>query len=289
MSQSPPSNALFVRHEPNRLQILRSESQMPILIQHAGADRRPYIHPIIAPDGLGCLTQNEPWHHLWQHGLYTGLHGVNGVDFWTEGLSGGGLEHDGTFHPKPLVQVKVAGNTVSWVVETDWRSPVKKIILTEYQTWRFQDLGTSYRIDLGWKLKARENIYFDACPYGGLFLRMPWHPGSGATALDSKGRLRAESEGKRSRWVAASMPLPQREGEAGIAILDHPKNPAHPTPWRVDDNYGISPSRCIAGDWSLGEGEESLEYYRLVVFCGAINPSFIETEWNLFSLSNREV
>jgi hypothetical protein len=283
------TSKLFVRHEPHRLQIVRSEKSSPILIQHAAPDNRPYIHPIIAPDGKGCLTENQPWHHFWQHGLYTGLHGVNGVDFWCEGIGGGGLEHDGTFHPRPLAAARVAGNTASWQVETDWRSPAGEDILTECQTWRFEDVGMTYRLDLQWELKAKCDIRFDQCPYGGLFLRLPWHPRIGATALDSEGRGQAESEGKRSRWAAVSLPLPGREDNAGIAILEHPGNPVYPSPWRVDGNYGISPSRCILGEWRLGKGETSLEYYRLFVFCGGIDSSAIEKEWSIFSQNKRGI
>lgn len=287
MSHEP--NRLSVRHEPHRLQIVRSEKNSPLLVQHAAPNNRPYIHPIIAPDGKGCLTENQPWHHLWQHGLYTGLHGVNGVDFWEEGLGGGGLAHDGTFHPKPLAAARVDGNTVSWLVETDWRSPTGEAILTECQTWRLEDCGMTYRIDFQWELKAHCAIRFDQCEYGGLFLRLPWHPRIGATALDSEGRGQAEAEGKRSRWVAVSMPLPRRENEAGIAILEHPENPVYPTPWRVDGNYGISPSRCITGEWRLGQGETSLEYYRLFVFCGGIQAPTIENEWQTFAKTKRRI
>ena len=62
------------------------------------------------------------------------------------------------------------------------------------------------------------------------------------------------------------MPIPEREtGVAGIALLDHPANPGYPSPWRVDDNYGIAPSRCITGEWSLAGGESTVSF--LPRFC----------------------
>src|SRR5947209_1378533 len=45
---------------------------------------RPYVHPLWAPGGGPCLTQDRPTDHPWQHGIFVGLHGVNGVDFWVE-------------------------------------------------------------------------------------------------------------------------------------------------------------------------------------------------------------
>ncbi|NRA38770.1 MAG: PmoA family protein, partial [Planctomycetes bacterium] len=53
-----------------------------LLEQRCEAGRRPYIHPLFPLDGHGVLTEDSPDHHTWQHGLYTGLHGVNGSDFW---------------------------------------------------------------------------------------------------------------------------------------------------------------------------------------------------------------
>ena len=54
----------------DRVEIFRSGEKDPILVQQAKADTRAYIHPIVAPDGNGILTEDTPSHHPWQHGLY---------------------------------------------------------------------------------------------------------------------------------------------------------------------------------------------------------------------------
>jgi len=276
-------NKLFSRYETDRIQILRDDRNCPLLIQHAPAGNRPYIHPVVAPDGKGCLTENQPWHHLWQHGIYTGLHGVNGVDFWTEGISGSGLAHDGKFCPRPLMPPELSGNSASWFVDTEWRTPdAAEALLVERQSWRFEDLGSAYRLDLDWELQALTDIHFAKCDYGGLFIRMPWRPGIGAVALGSEGGSVAV-DGKRGRWLAVAMPLPGRDDHAGIAAFDHPSNNMHPVAWRLDGNFGFSPSRCILGDWSLGGGDTMLERYRLFIFCGTVNKEIIEKEWAVFA------
>ena len=48
------------RMSDNRLVIRRAGAAKPLLIQHARADFRPYIHPIMAPDGNGVLTEASP-------------------------------------------------------------------------------------------------------------------------------------------------------------------------------------------------------------------------------------
>ena len=71
---------------------------------------------------------------------------------------------------------------------------------------------------------------------------------------------------------------------AGVAILDHPGNPEHPAPWRVDSQLGIAPSRCIAGDWRLAAGGSSRNRYRLLSFTGAPDSTAIESVWRNFAL-----
>ena len=41
----------------DRIHVFRGESDSPILTQTAKPDFRPYIHPIVAPDGKRVLTQ----------------------------------------------------------------------------------------------------------------------------------------------------------------------------------------------------------------------------------------
>lgn len=69
------------------ISIFRSDSNEPILTQHAREDVRPYIHPIVAPDGKGSLTEYRPKHHLHQTGLYCGLKLVNGRDYFMNFVS----------------------------------------------------------------------------------------------------------------------------------------------------------------------------------------------------------
>jgi len=275
---------LSAEHSPESLALYRSGLTSALVTQRAAPDHRPYIHPILAPDGVGELTENEPGHHLWQHGLYTGLNDVNGVGFWTEGLNNS-KERDGTFHPQPLAPPLVAGSQADWDVVTAWHSPDGKPMLTETQKWLLEDRGDTLALDLEWELRAVTDLRFGKYSYGGLFLRMPWRAATGADLLSSEGAVSPDdAEGKRARWIALAMPIPGRaSGAAGIAILDHPSNPEHPAPWRVDDNYGIVPSRCIAGEWRLSRGEATLNRYRVFVYVGGISQETVEAEWRQFA------
>lgn len=272
----------------HQLALARAASAPPLLVQHARPNHRPYIHPILAPDGGGCLTEDVPPHHPWQHGLYVGLNDVNGVGFWTEGLRGS--PHDGTFHPHPLTAPQVEAEQLSWSVVTDWRTPAGALLLTEQQRWSLVDGGDHYRMTLAWTLQAAIDLTFGRYDYGGLFLRMPYRSDRGGEVINSEGLRNSAAEGQCARWVAVSMPLADRAEEwAGVAIFDHSANRLFPTPWRVDNQLGICPSPCIAGAWHLAQGTQATWRYGLFVFCGRTDPTQVETAWaNFCQLTTRE-
>ena len=268
---------------PDRVEIFRSEQKAPILVQHSKADTRAYIHPIVAPDGNGILTEDTPSHHPWQHGLYVGLNEVNGVGFWTEGLQKRRKDQDGTFHPEPISNTDVHNNTATWTVTSEWRDPNGAPMLTETQAWTFTNQGDTYDIDIIWSLTASIDLTFGEYAYGGLFLRMPYKKDLGGEAINSEGQINRDAEGQRGQWVSVSIPIEGRTDWAGIAMMDHPTNPEHPNPWRVDGQLGIVPSRCIAGPWTLAQGETTASKYRLFVFCGRTDISRIKENWANFS------
>lgn len=168
---------------------------------------------------------------------------------------------------------------------TDWNAPGGSPLLIETQAWQFADNGESITLDVFWTLRATQDLRFGEHSYGGLFLRMPWRKETGGDVLTSEGHNTASTaEGQRARWIALSMRIPTRDkGPVGVAFFDHPKNPEYPNPWRVDDNLGIVPSRCIAGEWQLPQGDVSTNRYRLVAFIGAMDRAAIEAEGRKFT------
>ncbi|MEF2243702.1 MULTISPECIES: PmoA family protein [unclassified Paenibacillus] len=263
------------------IRIFRGQELTPILEQHAPMNERPYIHPIVAPDGKGILTENAPPHHPWQHGVYTGLNDVNGIGFWAEGIHND--PKDGSFRPFPLTQATAEANRVMWKVEADWLDPSGAVMLKETQNWVLKDHGNTYFLDMEWSLHAATDLTFGQYPYGGLFLRMPFRDETGGQAINSEGQLNGKAEGQRARWVSVSMPIEGRDDQAGIAYMDHPTNTDHPVPWRVDYQMGISPSRCIAGEWKLAKDKIETARYRVFVFCGATDVEVISRSWDAFA------
>ena len=74
-SNSPLLTA-SISDEGNSIKIYRNGLDKPILTQNAGTNFRPYIHPIISPDGNSNITEYSPSHHKHQTGLYWGFKGI---------------------------------------------------------------------------------------------------------------------------------------------------------------------------------------------------------------------
>jgi hypothetical protein len=252
-----------------------------LLIQNARPGQRPYIHPLIAPDGDGTLSEDAPPHHAWQHGLYTGLNDVNGFGFWTEGKYPPHTA-DGTFHPAPLTPAAVHGDTIRWSLSCRWEDPQGKPLLTERQHWRLRAGAeeTIHRLDLLWSITAAIDLHLGRYDYGGLFLRMPCLSTTPVMLLNSEGATaRADADAHRARWVALAMPLADRAAPspAGCALMDHPANDEYPAPWRVDGDYGIGPARCAAGAWDLPAGATANFRHRVVLFTGPPEARLLDT------------
>jgi hypothetical protein len=281
LSDAP--RTLRIESTAERIAVFREGSTEPLLVQNAEADHRPFIHPILVPNGSGSVTENAPGHHPWQHGLYIGLNDVNGTGFWAEGLQASRAEQDGTFHPQIVGVPSVDGSGATWTILTEYRDERGDTLLHETQEWALADFGDRYELDLVWTLKADVPLTFGEYEYGGLFLRMPFRRETGGSAFNSEGQTGAETEGQRATWVASQMPIEGNESDVLVAVLDHPSNLEHPVPWRVDNELGISPSACIAGPWTLATGEERVFRHGVVIFGSPVEASVIEEAFSSFS------
>jgi len=248
-----------------------------LLTQHVKTNIRPYIHPIIAPDGTGELTEFSPDHHKHQTGLYWGLKKVNGRDYF--------MNWKGDYWRKISARViKQRGATVQWLSTYDLLDEGGKAILTETQTWSMQEIDGKFLLDLEWTGNAKENISIGKFYVGGLFLRMPWRKETGGTVINSNGQKNSEAELQPANWNDIGVPIEGRSDEGHIAILEHPSNAGFPNAWRVDNELGVGPSRQISGDWSIPKGKSETIRYRLIVYTGEFNPDLIARLWKEYTL-----
>lgn len=247
-----------------------------LLTEHVHPSVRPYIHPIIAPDGNGTLTEFSPAHHKHQTGLYWGLKKVNGRDYfmnWREDY----------WRKVSANVINKSGATVKWQSTYDLLDEDGNAILTETQTWSMKEVNGRYLIDLEWRGVAKKDITMGKFYVGGLFLRMPWREGIDGKVINSEGKENGEAEGQRAKWTDIGLPVEGRRDKAHVAIFEHPKNAGFPNAWRVDNELGVGPSRQILGDWSIQNGKAEVIRYRLVVYTGEFDNTTITRLWKDYS------
>lgn len=257
--------------------VYSDKGKEPILTQVAKINERPYLHPIIAPDGKGILTEYRPPHHLHQTGIYWGLKLVNGRDYfmnWNEdywrGISANIIEEK--------------GKEVKWQTVYDMIDENGDVIMVETQNWSMQEYDGKYILDLEWKGEAKADVTMGKFYVGGLFIRMPWIKGTIGEIVNSAGQRNMEVEAQRAIWSDVGIKVDGRDDLAHIAIFDHPDNKSFPTPWRVDSQLGLGPSAQILGDWSLNKGESEVFRYRLLIYTGVLNNEEMTNAWKDFIL-----
>lgn len=258
------------------ISVFRKGGKEAILTQVMKKNNRPYIHPLIAPDGKGVLTQYRPSHHLHQTGIYWGLKLVNGRDFF--------MKWDSNYYRRVSANVIVKkGPKVRWKVVYDLLDEKGNACLTETHNWTLQERNGQYLLDLEWSGEAKTDITFGKFYVGGLFIRMPWFKGTVGEIINAVGQRNSnEAEAQRAIWADVGMQIQGRDDMGHIAIFDYPGNKDFPTPWRVDTQLGLGPSRQILGDWKLGKGETEVIRYRLVVYTGSLTSDQITREWMQF-------
>ena len=254
----------------------REASPEAILTQVAGPATRPYLHPIVAPDGKGDLTEFSPGHHKHQTGLYWGFTRVNKRDYFHN------LQSD--YWKRNYSKVLIAsGQSVSWQTSYDLLGDQGQTVLTQTQTWTMTSSNHEHVLDLTWEGTGKSDVTIGKYKYGGLFLRMPWHRGkTKGEVVNSALQKNSQAEGKRAVWVDVGMDIEDRDDWGHITIFDHPENSDFPQPWRVDGQLGIGPCRAILGEWKIPKGQTETIRHRFLVHTGKLDPKALTKKWEAY-------
>ena len=256
--------------------ITRQDEGSPILTQHAATDHRPYLHPIVPPDGKGSFTEYSPGHHKHQTGIYWGFTRLNGRDYFHH--------PEGEYWRMVSSRVLAAnGPRVAWQTVYDLLDESGEAVLRETMTWAMQERDSMYVVDLEWRGDAFVDVTVGEYDYGGLFIRMPWEEGIQGRVINAARQQNALAEGKRAMWVDVGMQVKGRDDFAHIALFDHPENSGYPQPWRVDGQLGVGPVRARLGDWTIDQGNTEIIKHRLVFYTGSKSDIEITDAWRQYT------
>ncbi len=285
--------------ETGSIAVYREGEKEPIVTQNAGAEHRPFLHPIAAPDGKGFATEYSPGHHPHQTGLYWGFTRVNGEPMDKDTLRQWFYRRD---KPEDIARavgrdyfhnpgadywrrqsasvVTESGSEVKWQTVYGMLDKGGKAFMTETQNWTMRAEEDRFILDLKWAGEAHTDVSINEMSYGGMFLRMPWHKDITGEAVNAARQRNAQAEGQRAMWVDVGMQVEGRDDLLHVAIFDHPMNAGFPQTWRVDGQLGVGPTRARMGDWHIPEGATEVIRHRLIVYTGDLNDLELTEDWH---------
>jgi putative heme-binding domain-containing protein len=278
--KTKPRTQLRLEREPAKLVVQSrapdSVEWVPLVTYVMEAGGRPYMHPLKDASGKIILTEDKPADHVWQHGIFTGFHRVNGFNYWKE--------DEGKQRFVKLLGSNESPDQVSWKALVELVAPDGGVVLEEEEsiTVHAPESNEAYRIDFSFSLRAKEKpVNFGKFFVGGLSVRMPWDKGNARqTHLNSNGLRNRACEQQRAAWCNVERPFGDQI--FGIAVFDHPTNSDHPAVWRADEQGLVNPNVSGLADWALAPRETKSFRYRLLVYQGSLGADRLTKEFAEF-------
>jgi hypothetical protein len=246
---------------------------------------KPYLHPLRTASGK-LITRQYPMEkvegetrdHPHHQGLWFNHGDVNGFDFWGAVKPG---PKSGRVVVDKITQAKSGGKSGTVSFEARWVDPSDKALLKETRRMTFSADGDNRIVDIDLTLTALgEPVKFGDTKEGTFAIRIAdalSEKAKGGVMTDASGAQGMKNVwGKPSPWVDYSDKL---DGEAvGIAILDHPANPKHPTHWHARD-YGLFAANIFGehdfyndkqrdGSMTIAPGKSVRFRYRVIIHPG---------------------
>ncbi len=284
------------RHTDTSLALLNDDRTIWQLNFNEKEDK-PYFHPIALTDGT-VLTELRPADHIWHRGLWWSWKAINGLNYWEEDKE--------TFLAKgrnQITKVKVKAHpdkSADAEIHISYHPPDKPAVLLEQRLLKISppDEKGIYYIDWKSTFTAKDkDVFLDRTPilgqpngvawggYAGLSIRLADNA-KNRKAIDSAHRqFPDEFNNAKARWLDYTVEAAPGK-EAGIAVLDHPSNPRHPTPWYIILGQGMkyfSPAFLFYEPYTL-EANDTLTFkYRILIHPGRTDRSMLENQWQAFS------
>jgi len=275
----------------------------------------PYLHPLRAATG-SIVTRHYPMEkvegestdHPHHRGLWFAHSNVNGFDFWNNEKSYK-TPNRGFIVVKSIDSVTSGKDSGTITATMDWQDPDGKSIMTEKRTMTFYSGKSDRRMDFDFLLTPLTKVTFGDNKDGVFAIRLaagleekdkkslPSPPRTGTMVNAEGAKGEAECWGKRSDWMDFHGEL-ERE-KVGVAILDHPANPRHPTYWHTRA-YGLfaanifgvkdfTKDKSADGSMTINPGDTLRFRYRVIIHPGDEKTANIAAAYQAYSKKSAAV
>jgi hypothetical protein len=289
---TPTAPTPEVCHQINR-SIRFGRPGQPMAVYRYGDIEKPCFDPLRTPAGHN-ISLFQPVDHIWHRGLWFALKYVNGENFWEEYVptDTSGTKYGRHFYTAPPTIDADADGRVCARGEVAWVSRVSdEQLITETRTIGYADHGSWLTLDCSFSLLAHQDLHLDRHPfkgfggYSGLILRATrdWVE-TKITLAD--GTESPRPTGQQAPWAALTGLFDGAFGgePGGLAILDHPGNARHPSPWygATGNVQYLNAAFVFHEPLDVPRGERLTLNYRLLIFDGELDTKWVQQQWEAY-------
>lgn len=246
---------------------------------------RPFWYPLIGPEGKSLTRMGhprDPHSHRHHNSVWISHEKVSGVNFWADGTGS-------KIVCQQVLQYDDGPQEASMVTLNAWLDKAGKTVMIDRRRTAVRPLAAGewlMLIDLQLEAPASAPVTLGETPFGLIGVRMAKTIGvndGGGRILNSAGQVNeAQVFRQPAKWVDYSGPVTDRV-RGGIALLDHPANPDHPTPFHVRDDGWMGASLTLRGPLVIQGGQPLRLRYGLWVHPGVPTLEQVEARWGVFA------
>lgn len=257
---------------------------------------KPCFHPLRVPGGP-VVTENAPADHPWHHGLWFAWKFINGVNYWEPDASG---IPPGRTRWSNVKATTSHDGSARITMELTYAPGEEPPVLFEERLIEITPPDDSGCYALDWRCRFRagdEPVVLDRTPPPGEPGGQPWGGYAGLSVRLNNGmadRQGTTEEGPieftgttfRGRVVAFDYSGTIEGTPVGVAILDHPDNVNHPSPWyaiRGEPMGYFSPAVICYGPLELEPEESFTLRYRVLVHPDRWTPDRLQAEYRRYA------
>lgn len=248
-----------------------------------GSIRRPFLYPVVGPDGVGLTEFGKPHDptdsHAHHYSLWIAHNDVGGQSFWSE--KGGSIHHE-------QFELLEDGPVFCRAVQrTSWLAD-KPILRERRQTTLYHTPDGLRLFDIELEFAPAENgpVTLGKTSFGFLAARvaqsMSVFDGGGEIVNSAGQRNEQGAHLQHAKWLDQSGPIAPGRWN-GIAIFDHPQNPRYPTGWHCRNDGWAGASFTLDEPYVIEPDKPLRLRYRICLHRGNAEQGNVATHWAQFA------
>jgi hypothetical protein len=285
-----PSSFQIIHAVDHSVSVLK-DNQLLVEYHYKQVNRFPYCHPVNLLDGP-TVSLCHPYDHDWHMGMFFSWKYLNGFNVW-EGSDSN--EAYGATSDVALHVIADHDDGAGFWHQINWTTSAGERLLQDQRIVLVKSSSISNAYCIDWIftfVPLVEEITFERKVewggYAGLSVRLPrsfYQP----RILNANGDTQSQvTHSARASWTDYSGWLDGlgRKAWGGIAMLDHPQNYRHPTPWLTYDTphlQFLNAAFLRDEPYTLYQGDSLMLAYRAVVHWEQGDRNLLDAEASLFS------